>query len=55
MKKYTFDLAPNKGHENKLIIVEAENEKMAKDRILAKLYVLNKKFIRVYEYEKGKK
>ena len=45
--KYTFVLAPPTEYENKEIVVEAENEKIAKRKLLKELHLINKKFIRV--------
>ena len=50
MKKYTFDLVPDKDFDNKLIVVEAENEKIAKRKLLKELHLINKKFIKVMEH-----
>ena len=52
--KYTFYLDPPKEYENKEIVVEAENEKIAKRMLLKELHVLNKKFIRVKLWEEPK-
>jgi hypothetical protein len=50
MKQYTFDLVPDEEFENKEIVVEAENEKIAKRKLLKELHLINKKFIKVTEY-----
>tara|TARA_Y100001951_G_scaffold87633_1_gene78767 strand:+ start:900 stop:1058 length:159 start_codon:yes stop_codon:yes gene_type:complete len=52
MKKYTFDLLLDKNYENKHIVVEAENEDVAKTKLLKELHLLNKKFIKVMEFKK---
>ena len=52
--KYTFYLAPPKEYENKEIVVEAKNEKIAKRMLLKELHVLNKKFIRVKFADRNK-
>ena len=52
--KYTFYLAPPKEYENKEIVVEAENQKIAKRMLLKELHVLNKKFIRVKLADRNK-
>ena len=50
MKQYTFALVPAEEFENKEIVVEAENEKIAKRKLLKELHLINKKFIKVMEY-----
>jgi hypothetical protein len=52
--KYTFYLAPPTEYENKEIVVEAKNEKIAKRMLLKELHVLNKKFIRVKFADRNK-
>ena len=52
MKKYSFDLVIPDGFVNKWIIVEAKDEKEAKRKLLAKLYKINKKFIKVHEHKR---
>ena len=51
MKKYSFDLVVPDGFVNKWIVVEAKDEKEAKRKLLAELYKINKKFIKVHEHK----
>ena len=52
MKTYTFDLVVPKGWENKYITTKAKNKQEAKRKLLVEMHKINKKRIKVVDYDK---